>query len=490
MANPYVIEGIIEDPGMFFGRRVHLRRLFGHMREMDCVSVVGPPGIGKSSLLYQLTQQEELQGTHTSLYLDLSDPALQSQRAFLGWVIAELGRGVGRMFVGSSVQRLEWVLEILRDEEGRHVLLCLDEFDQFAAALGVTDELFNELRRLAFARLLSLVVAFPCPPEELAREGTTPRAFLRVFDEQMDLGLLSAREADQLIREPPQREGVEFPFQALELARELAGRHPLYLQLAGYHLFEQTPPEGEIDFEAVRERFAEAAFPHLHRLWASLTSQEREACGYYAGVADARPPVVSTRQGLMRKGVVEWRGGEYRLFSEHFEEVVRRRRRDLEKPLPVPEELPSPLEAQAAPLEEAAVEAVAPPKAQAEGPEETVAEVVALPPVEERPAPAEAVPKPSPPPPLPTEVRPEPSAGPSPQELSSLAALGCYVVALTFDLLLIIGILVARLLFQLPTRQMVILVGLTVILPVLLLFLNRLSGGLSARLFGWLLRRL
>ena len=71
-----------------------------------------------------------------------------------------------------------------------------------------------------------------------------------------------------------------------------------------------------------------------------------------------------------------------------------------------------------------------------------------------------------------------------------MAALGCYVVALTFDLLLIIGILVARLLFQLPTRQMVILIGVTALLPILFQILNRLSGGLSARLFGWLLRRL
>jgi len=110
--------------------------------------------------------------------------------------------------------------------------------------------------------------------------------------------------------------------------------------------------------------------------------------------------------------------------------------------------------------------------------------------VKERPAPAEAGPKPSAAPPLPTVVQPEPSAGPSPQELSSLAALGCYVVAITLDLLFIVGIVVARVLFQLPARQMYILIGVAAALPVLLLFLNRLSGELWVRLFGWLLRRL
>jgi len=493
MAHPCVIEGIVEDPEMFFGRRVQLRRLRGHVKEMDGVSVVGPPGIGKSSLLYQLTQQEALQETHLALYLDLSDAALQTERALARHVIEELGHRRSRIFVGSTVARLEQVLTILRDEDKLHVLLCLDEFDQFAAAPGVADAFLDELRRLGFARLLSLVVAFPCPPEELARQGVIPRAFLRLFDEQVDLGLLSAREADGVICQPALREGVEFPLHAVELARELGGRHPLYLQLAGYHLFEQALSPDEMDLEAVRERFAEMAFPHLHRLWVSLTSQEQEACRYHAGVADARPPTVRTQQGLIRKGVVERRGGEYRLFSEHFREVVRRRRRELEEPLPVPEEPPSPPEAEAAP-QEAVVEVAGPPEEEAEVPEEVGAEVAA-PPVEERPAPVEAVPEPPAAPPvlegpLPTEVQAEPPAEPSAQELSSLAALGCYVAAITLDLLFIVGIVVARVLFQFPARQTYILIGVAAILPILILLLNRLSGGLSVRLFGRLLRRL
>ena len=488
MVNPYVIEGIIKDPEMFFGRRVHLRRLLRRVKDMDCASVVGPPRIGKSSLLYQLTQQEALQETHLSLYLDLSNAILQSPQVFLRQVIEELGRRTDRLFVGSTVVRLEQALTIVRDEEKLSVLLCLDEFDQFATAPGVTDAFLDELRRLGFARLLSLVVASSCSPEELARQRVISRTFFRVFDEQVDLGLLSAREADQLIRGPALREGVEFALQAVELARELGGRHPMYLQMAGYHLFEQALSAGEMDLQAVREQFAEAAFPYLHCLWTSLTSQEREASRYYAGAIDARPPDVRTRQGLIRKGVVERRGGGYCLFSEHLREVLRRRRRDLEEPLPAPEEPPPLPETQAVTPEEVPVEVAAPPEAQAVTPEEAT-EVVALP-VEERPAPAEAGAKPSAALPLPTEVQPEPSAGPSPQEVSSLAALGCYVVAITLDLLFITGIVVARITFQLPTREMYILIGVAAILPVLFLFLSRLSGGLWVRLFGRLMRRL
>jgi len=80
--------------------------------------------------------------------------------------------------------------------------------------------------------------------------------------------------------------------------------------------------------------------------------------------------------------------------------------------------------------------------------------------------------------------------GPSPREVSSLAALGCYVLAITVDLVFIVGIVTARLLFRLPTREMYVLIGLSAVFPILFLFLGRVSGGLWARLFGRLVGRL
>jgi len=479
MANPYVIDGIVKAPEMFFGRRTHLRRLLRHVREMDCVAVIGPPGIGKSSLLYQLTQQKGLQETHLALYFDLSQAPLQDTQAFLRKVIGELGHRTGRVLVGSSVDRLEQALATLRDEEKLNVLLCLDELDRFASEATEADALLEGLRRLGFARLLSIVGAFARPLAELTRERVISHRFVRLFDERMDLGLLSAVEADRLIREPAGRKGVEFPPEALELARELGGRHPLYLQLAGYHLFEALSSGEEVDLEAVRDRFAEAAFPHFHRLWASLTPQEREAVRYYADVLSARPPDVKVRQALITKGAIERRGGAYRPFSEHLRQVVRQQRQRLEEPLPVPEEPSAPSRAQAAPVEEAAEAPVAAQEvAVAEAPTAPVEEPIRP---EAEAAPAETRPMEA------VEVA-EPSDALSSQEASSLAALGCYVLAITLDFLFIVGIVVARALFHLPTREMYMLVGVAAVLPILVLLLNRLSGDLWVRLFSRLIQ--
>lgn len=488
MANPYAVEGIVTDPVMLVGRAVHLRRLLRHAKEMNCVAVVGPPGIGKSSLLYQLSHQEQLEATHVSLYLDLSDPAFHSPQVFRREVIQGFGHRLGRKLVGSSEERLDQAITLILKEEERYVLLCLDGFHDFAAAPEVDDAFLEELRQLGFARRLAIVVGSPYPLADLAHQGVIQRSFTRLFDEQMDLGLLPGGDADRLIREPALREGVEFSPPALELARELGGRHPLYLQMAAHVLFEHAVAEGEMDLQAVRDDFAESAFPYLHRLWTSLEADDREAIRYYTGVSGVRPPSVGQQQELMRRGIVERRGGEVRLFSEHFREVVRRRRRDLDAPLPVPEEVSPEEEHEGAPAEDT-VEVAEAPGEESVSPAEatTVATVTST---EEAPPPAGVAPGPSTVSPLVTDIEPQPSEGPSPQEVSSLAALGCYVSAITLDLVFIGGILVARTFFRLPTREMVILIGLSAVLPVVFLFLGRAGGGLWARLFGWLVRRL
>jgi hypothetical protein len=172
----------------------------------------------------------------------------------------------------------------------------------------------------------------------------------------------------------------------------------------------------------------------------------------------------------------------------------------LEDPLPIPEKPSVPPDAETAAPEEADAEPAAVAEAQATVLEGATAEVAASPgpdiETSEEPAPASS----SAPPsevlrvpielPVPVDVQPDPSEGLSPLEMSSLSALGCYVSAISLDLIFIVGIVVARLFFRLPTREMYILIGLSAVLPALFLFLGRLGGGLWTRAFGWLVRRL
>jgi hypothetical protein len=209
---------------------------------------------------------------------------------------------------------------------------------------------------------------------------------------------------------------------------------------------------------------------------------------------------VSIRQGLIRKGVLERRGAEYRLFSDHFEEVVRRRRSDLAKPLSVPEEPletrtaeaavteaadsrpPAAMEASTSVADAAAAEGPVSPGTVIETSDRAAAPCVPTSPVGGPSAPIAL--------PVPVDSELEPTEGLSEQELSSLSALGCYVSAISVDLVFIAGIVVARLFFRLPAREMYVMIGVSAVLPAVFLLLGRVGGGLWTRVFGWLVGRL
>ena len=62
MPNPFYFGGYIRDPDQFVGRKAILRNIFSaletvHTGQIQSVSIVGPRRIGRSSLLYQATQQ-------------------------------------------------------------------------------------------------------------------------------------------------------------------------------------------------------------------------------------------------------------------------------------------------------------------------------------------------------------------------------------------------------------------------------------------------
>jgi AAA+ ATPase superfamily predicted ATPase len=56
MVNPFSVRYVIKEAEAFYGRSAELTDLFTRLSAMQSCSVVGPRRIGKSSLLYHLTQ--------------------------------------------------------------------------------------------------------------------------------------------------------------------------------------------------------------------------------------------------------------------------------------------------------------------------------------------------------------------------------------------------------------------------------------------------
>lgn len=99
MPNPFFYGPRITDPRYFVGRKAELGRIFSALEmaetgQVQSVAVVGPRRIGKSSLLYHLTQVfgESLQNPadYRFVYTDLDTPRCQTQAGLLGWVLEQI----------------------------------------------------------------------------------------------------------------------------------------------------------------------------------------------------------------------------------------------------------------------------------------------------------------------------------------------------------------------------------------------------------------
>ena len=73
--NPFMNRGVITDPNDFFGREEQVNEIFTRLQGMQSSSIVGERRIGKSSLLYYLTQTgpQRLGDAYRFFYLDIQD---------------------------------------------------------------------------------------------------------------------------------------------------------------------------------------------------------------------------------------------------------------------------------------------------------------------------------------------------------------------------------------------------------------------------------
>ena len=255
MSNPFFYGGMIKDARYFVGRQEELARIFASLATLpegqaQHVSVYGPYRIGKSSLLYRVSQvcaAHGLQG-HPCLYLDGQKFAAPQD------FFAALLRGLG----ASGEPTRTAVEEALRRLPRLPVLL-LDEVDHLARPQGdFTNDFFDLLRAWMNTSLLAVVAASRRPLPEIARGTPLTSPFFNIFGTVVALGPFSEAEADALLARgrrsdrPFTNEEVQrIKDWARERARldgeTRAGYHPAKLQLAARELYEakaRSPVDG------------------------------------------------------------------------------------------------------------------------------------------------------------------------------------------------------------------------------------------------------
>jgi tRNA A-37 threonylcarbamoyl transferase component Bud32 len=219
-----------------------------------------------------------------------------------------------------AVRRL---LRRVRDA-GFDIVLCLDEFEALARNAHFETDFYGELRSLAGELGLTYITASKRSLYELTYEhsDTLSSPFFNIFSE-LPLELMCNTDVDSLLAGLSARGGTPFCADEIQFAKNLAGTHPFFLQIAGYHLYE-TPglgqprtPEG---YQQARKRFLAEAEDHYRYLWSQLTATQQMALAH---LTQASEPIL---RALRVKSLVQEQDGKAVPFNATFNEFLERQR--------------------------------------------------------------------------------------------------------------------------------------------------------------------
>ena len=313
--------------GVFHGREHELHEIAGFLRGNQSVSIVGPRGIGKSSLLLHLMRPETtgtLQIGNENLFVYVDCRALNRCRhdEIFGHFSTEAAAAVrNRKFPAETALRaatseasrssFEVFVRAL-NERGLRLILMLDNFEQLTQNPYADVSLYNALHSAASRLRLVFLTASAQPLIELTYSVHSQKAlsspFFNIFA-QLFLGLLSGAEARTLIRATMQAAGIAVSSQREGFLYGLAGGHPAALQIACLHA--SSRPDDLQEIEARTKHDLAAQFLDA---WQALSSAEQEMLRHPSEAAlheGADPTVRSMLRSLTRKCLLARTNGSY-----------------------------------------------------------------------------------------------------------------------------------------------------------------------------------
>jgi len=212
--NPFYPQGPVQDRELFFGRREQVREILGFLRSSQCVSVVGPGKIGKTSLLRYLSHPAVL-GEHGLIaseclfvYVDCRDLASVDRERWFNYVGSQMeeqvtqrpGSAIGHV---ESFDDLKRACERLNQSGMKPVVVMLDAFDFLTGADPLAPDFFTNLRSLSTGFEVAFLAASEEPLSDLEQRhfrATDTSPFSNIFHPvPVRLGTLNQDESRTLL---------------------------------------------------------------------------------------------------------------------------------------------------------------------------------------------------------------------------------------------------------------------------------------------------
>jgi hypothetical protein len=293
--NPFFHRGPIDERDYFFNRQQEVAQALGLLRSLQNVALVGQRRIGKTSLLSHLADPAIHTGHGLSpakylfVHLDgeelteLDDGEIRSVMAEeLTAVLEAAGhQGLDLDLPEGSVEYRTFRHAVRRlTQQGTKLVFCFDEFEGLGANPRLGPSFFSSLRGLTGHLDVAYVTASRTPIHTLAyaQPETLSSPFFNTFA-PLYLGLFSDDDARGLVETLATRASATFASDLVHLVMELAGPHPLMLQIAGFHTFEAWRQRDGLlergDHDDIRQCFCAEAQPHYEYYWRHLAAEEQ-----------------------------------------------------------------------------------------------------------------------------------------------------------------------------------------------------------------------
>ncbi len=254
MSNPFFYGGRITEPAHFVGRDAELRRIFTALEtaqdgQAQHISVVGPRRMGKSSLLFHVTQiyQQRLRqpAKYRFIYVDLDEARCHTLHGLLHCILQAMDLPHPAR---PTLEQFQDALGKFHAKQGIVPVLCLDEFEHLTQRKEqFPDAFFEAWRSLGNSSRVVFLTASKASLFELIQQGSLTSSFHNIFT-LLPLGEFTPVDAQALLA----RSDRPFAPAHADALLRLTGRHPAKLQIAA-SLFYETPSLESIQVDYQRQ---------------------------------------------------------------------------------------------------------------------------------------------------------------------------------------------------------------------------------------------
>lgn len=258
MPNPFFFAGKITNSEQFIGREKELKKIFGyldttHTGQIQHVSVVGQRRIGKSSLLYHISQiySTQLSGheNYRFVYLDLDNPHCHTLYGLLHHILEKLDLPAPAQ---PTLERFYDLIEQEHEKKKIWSVFLMDEFEHLSErASEFPDGFYESLRSLGNNNIVGLVTASQYKLQDLASQGKLTSPFFNIFH-QIDLKEFTDAETKTLLERGRQSDRPFTEYECQQIIK-LARNHPACLQLAAKSVYEAKEDNKPVNWGDIKQ---------------------------------------------------------------------------------------------------------------------------------------------------------------------------------------------------------------------------------------------